>query len=40
MKCSREQLQHMLQGRRDVKSIQAPKETVKLNAGKWEGNST
>lgn len=33
-KCSGEQLQHVLQGRRDVKSIPAPRETVKLNTGK------
>ena len=35
VKHSREQLQHMLQGRHDAKSIQAPKETVKENIGKW-----
>lgn len=35
VKCSREHLQHMPQGRCDVKSIQAPKERVKQNIGKW-----
>lgn len=35
VKCSRELLQCVLQGRRDAKNIQALKERVKQNTGKW-----